>query len=380
MRPADVVLHVDELARAQAYRPAQLQDTEYRLAPVRSGAETELLSFLNGNDGEHKPQYLARVRSLIAEGRRWSRMILRSPGGEPIAFYVVGTRDNELIVPFLRIQAKRLENTIARQLLYLVREQALRESRQVVRITDPCLTKYTTLAIHENGFIHHEGNWIGLVIRACGEAAAVDAAASDAAETVNLHMQALRPGLSAIVAAEVEHSLWPTKVTDSELPSYLVPINPTWSAELFGIPQILMPRPNLLGISREHVYYRAPKPRTEQAPARLVWYVTRRGHGGIAAVIGCSRLDEVVIDKPTALYQRFRHLGVWSRDQVARAAHDGNALALRFADTEIFPRYICLPRLKHLAANFGQTLSLRSPQRISAELFAAIYQEGQTDR
>ena len=380
MRPADVVLHVDELARAQAYSPAQLQDTEYRLVPVRSGAETELLTFLNGNDGEHKPQYLARVRSNLAEGRRWSRMILRSPEGEPIAFYVVGTHDKELLVPFFRIRAKRLENTIARQLLFRIRQQALHEGRQVVRITDPCLVKDTALAIRENGFIHHDDNWIGLVIRACGSATAVDAAASDAAQTVNLHMQALRPGLSAIVAADLERTLWPAKIIDSELPTYLVPINPAWSAELFGIPQILMPRSNNLGISREHVYYRAPQPRTEQAPARLVWYVMRGGQGGIAAVIGCSRLDELITDKAPALHQRFRHLGVWSRDQVARTAHGGKALALRFAATEIFPRHVYLPRLNHLAANFGQTLSLRSPQRISTELFAAIYQEGHSDR
>jgi GNAT superfamily N-acetyltransferase len=59
MRPADVVLHVDELARAQAYRPVQLQDTAYRLAPVRSGSEEELLLFLNSGEGEHKAKYLS---------------------------------------------------------------------------------------------------------------------------------------------------------------------------------------------------------------------------------------------------------------------------------------------------------------------------------
>jgi hypothetical protein len=58
------------------------------------------------------------------------------------------------------------------------------------------------------------------------------------------------------------------------------------------VPRILMPRQDRLGISREHVYYRSPRPRVEQAPARLVWYVTGSGTDGLAAIIGCSRLEE----------------------------------------------------------------------------------------
>jgi hypothetical protein len=154
-----------------------------------------------------------------------------------------------------------------------------------------------------------------------------------------------------------------------------VTIKPQWSAELFGIPQTLTPRPNMIGLSREHVYYRSAIPRTP-ALARLVWYVTDARRGGVAAVIGCSRLDESVRDKPGALFQRFRHLGVWRQDQVTGAARNGEALALRIADTEIFPRPVTLKRLRRLASQHCQTIALRSPQKITADLFAAIYQEG----
>ena len=83
--------------------------------------------------------------------------------------------------------------------------------------------------------------------------------------------------------------------------------------------------------------------------------------------------------KPTTLFQRFRHLGVWQLDQVMQAAKHGQAQALSFADTEIFERRITLKRLRQLAADHGQTLALRSPQKITASLFAAIYQEGHRD-
>ncbi len=379
MRPADVVLHVDELARAQAYRPIELQDTKYRLTPVRSGSEADLLAFLHENEGEKKSEYMARVRLLRAEGRRWNRVLLRSPKGDPIAFYVTGANDTELVVPIFRVKTPRLENTVARQLLSIIRDQARNDGYSIVRITDPILPRYTEIAVRDNGFIRHKGSLVGFVISACADSATVNALATQAADRVDLRMPTLRPHLSPVIAAELERTLWPAKITDSDLPNYLIPIRPTWSAELFGVPRILMPRQDRLGISREHVYYRSPRPRVEQAPARLVWYVTGSGTDGLAAIIGCSRLQEVVRDKPAALYQAYRHLGVWQLEQIDRASRGNQALALRFADTEIFHRQVSLRRLRHLADENCQRLSLRSPQKISAELFAAIYQEGSRD-
>ena len=96
------------------------------------------------------------------------------------------------------------------------------------------------------------------------------------------------------------------------------------------------------------------------------------------AVIGCSRLEEVVVDKSTELHRRFQHLGVWKRDKIIESGKDGTALALRFADTEIFDTFVPLGVLKGLAEEYNQNLVLIAPQKITADLFAAIYKEGQS--
>jgi GNAT superfamily N-acetyltransferase len=375
MHPSDVIVHVDELSRAQAYQPVQLQDTRYRLAPVRSGTEVELLTFLHADGGERKSQYLELIRGIAAGGPLWSRTTLRSPDDKPIAFYATGEVGEELVVPILRIAGARLEQTTTRQILFQIRDQARRQGLRIIRITEPDLASETQRILREDGFLRLDDQWIALVIRACGDASAVNELVASTAQQAGLRLPALQPGLSAVIAADLERTMWPAKITDSLLPTYLIPIRPAWSADLFGIPQALMPRPNMIGLSREHVYYRSPTPRAA-APARLIWYVTDAQRGGVAAVIGCSRLDEAQVGSPAALFQRFRHLGVWQLDQVTRAAKAGQAQALRFADTEIFERRITLRRLRQLAASHGQTLALRSPQKIAAGLFAAIYQEG----
>jgi hypothetical protein len=241
------------------------------------------------------------------------------------------------------------------------------------------LASETQRILREEGFLRVDNHWMALAIQGCGNAPAINALVAGTAQQAGLLLPTLQPGLSAVIAADLERTMWPVKITDSLLPSYLVPIKPAWSADLFGIPQTLTPRPNMIGLSREHVYYRSTIPRVP-TPARLIWYVTDAPRGGVAAVIGCSRLDEAVIGKPTALFQRFRHLGVWQLDQVAKAAKSGQAQALRFADTEIFDRRVSLQRLRRLAADHGRTLALRSPQKITSGLFAAIYQEGRRPR
>jgi hypothetical protein len=375
MHPSDVILCVDELSRAQAYQPVQLQDTRYRLVPVRSGTEAELLTFLHSADGEQKPRYLELIRGIAAGGPAWTRTVLRNPADKPIAFYATGETGEELVVPALRIADGRLEQTTTRQILFRIRDQARREGRSIIRITEPDLASETQRILREDGFLRLEDQWIALVIRACGNTPALNALLAEAAQKVGLRLPALQPGLSAVIAADWERAMWPAKITDSLLSTYLIPIRPAWSADLFGIPQAMTPRPNMIGLSREHVYYRSPTPPTV-APARLIWYVTDASRGGIAAVIGCSRLDETLTGKPAALFQRFRHLGVWQLDQVTQAARSGQAQALRFADTEIFERQVTLRRLRQLAASHNQTLALRSPQKITADLFAAIYHEG----
>ena len=377
MRPSDVVLQLDELTRAQEYRPAQLEDTQYELAPVRSRQETDVLPFMHDSKGERKSGYLAMIRGLLADGPKWNRLILRDPRGEPVAFVVTGTDDAQLTVPVLRVRPHRLEETVTRQLLFYLRKQACAAGRNVIRITDPALADSAARAVREEGLIRDQDSWVGFSVQACGTATAIDAQLSRAASAVGLQVPPLREGLSAAIAADLERTLWPAKITDSALPSFLVPVRPQWSAELFGVPETLIPRSSMLGISREHVYYRGPHPRVVSAPARLLWYASgARKDSGVAAVIACSRLEEVITARPAELHQRFRHLGVWQQDQVAGAARNGTALALRFADTEIFPNRVSLRRLRKLASQFGQPLSLQSAKKISAQFFAAVYQEG----
>ncbi|MEW2303022.1 hypothetical protein AB0958_24135 [Streptomyces sp. NPDC006655] len=321
------------------------------------------------------------MRSLAADTVVWRRELLRDGEGHPVALYAWALDGRTLVVPVLRTADHPLEETLARQLLFLLKRLGRDCGAEIIRITDPHPSAVAKAAGGDDGFFEHDGRLVALLVNVCGTAAEVEAVAGGLARELTVEAAALHEGMPAEVAAVVERAWWPAKVTDSGLPSFMVPIKPRWSTELFNVPAMLLPRSDVLGISREHVYYRSSGHRGESVPARLLWYVSE-GPAGVESqmIVGSSRLDEVLIDTPDALFSKFEHLGVYGRAEVQEAADtSGHAMALRFSDTEIFPRPVALRRLTSLTGELGlpwSSNSLISLSKISNELFQAVYKEG----
>ncbi|GAA4063758.1 GNAT family N-acetyltransferase [Streptomyces shaanxiensis] len=376
--PSTVTLHVDELRQAQVYRPADLMGTEFRSTEVSPGAEDQLVAFFNQSGGDDGSAFAERLRSLNADTVVWRRELLRDGEGHPVALYAWALDGRTLVIPVLRTADHPLEETLARQLLFLLKRLGRDCGAEIIRIADPHPSAVAKAAAADDGFFEHDGRLVALLVNVCGTASEVEAVAGGLARELTMEAAALHAGMPAEVAAVVERAWWPAKVIDSGLPSFLVPIKPRWSTELFNVPAMLLPRSHVLGISREHVYYRSSGRRGESVPARLLWYVSE-GAAGVDGqmVVGSSRLDEVLIDTPDTLFSKFEHLGVYGRAEVQGAADaTGRAMALRFSDTEIFPKPMTLRRLTSLAKELGLPLSLISLSKISNELFQAVYKEG----
>ncbi|MEU9155754.1 GNAT family N-acetyltransferase [Streptomyces sp. NPDC048417] len=374
--PAVVAMHVEELRLAQLYRPADLMGTAFRTSTVASGGEAELVAFFDQHETDRGSVFVDRLRSLASGPPERRRELVRDADGHPVALYVWALEGDVLVVSILRTATHPLEGTLARQLLFLLKGLCRDHGGRVLKITDNHISPSAQAAASDDGFVQDDEGLIALIVDVCGTAEAVRAKAAEAASLVGRDIPVLEPGLPAAVASSAEVAWWPAKITDALLQSFLVPIEPRWSSSLFNVPATLLPRGDELGMSREHVYYRSPGHRGEQVPARLLWYMSE-GVSGQQAV-GCSRLDEVVVDDADALFERFEHLGVYGRNEVRDVADKktGLAMALRFSDTEIFPHPVSLRRLRQLSRSLEAPLPLISLSEISNKLFQAVYQEG----
>lgn len=378
LNPVDVVLHVDELATSSAYQPARLLGTEYEETQAGAGSETVLDRLLDKPGGEQRGRLVRRVRTLVKNGGRWT--IVRAADGSPVACYALNVRADHMAVLLLRVAHSSLDLTLARQLLFKFRRHCRRSGLQEVRIVDDHVPLLIRRAAEYEEFRQTEHGLSSLVIDICGSASQVGEAARAASQSSGyLDIPALTPGLAALPAARIEKALWPAKLVDSALPSFVVPIRPHWSSELFDEPPGLFTRRSELGISLEHVYYRSATPSVLKYPARILWYVTGDGSRTSGAVIGSSVLDEIVEGDPEALYERFAHLGAYSRLAVLdQAGGRGRVQALRFSFTDLFGQPVPMDVLKSLATKHGGPGTLQGPQRVTSTMFAELWRAGST--
>lgn len=372
--PDHLITRLDELARLWAYQPARLQGSDYD--QIRAGAdhEPDLMLFLDQPGGERRHELRDGLRRLARE--QTPRWLIRS-GAEPPAACYAAYLDGEILrVPLLRVANHPLGDTLARQLLWMLRQDARTQSARVIDIGDSHLSSALIRAAALDAFHRAEDHWYGWVVPVCGTGQQITEATNYARDLVHLSSGPLiRPHLAPRAAAETERALWPAKLTDSDLPHYVLPIQPRWSTDLLGYPAQLISRRAELALGREQVYYRAADSLLT-APARILWRVSQGPHNA-SEIIGTSLLDGIHVDTPAQLHAMFNRYGVLTFTDLEARANDRPALqALSFSDTELFEAPVGDRQYNELRDRWGGPKNFLGPRRIEPELFQALYMSG----
>ncbi|MBF6426074.1 GNAT family N-acetyltransferase [Nocardia cyriacigeorgica] len=372
--PDHVVTHLDKLAQASAYQPARLQNSAYDQVRASADDEHRLLEFLSKATGETYGELRDLLRRLARE--QVPRWLIRTADEPAIACYAAHLDGQILRVPLMRTIGHQLSETIARQLLWLLRRVALEQGAHVIDVSDRHVGGVLTRALATDTFHHQGENWYAWVLPICGTGQDISQAANELRRLVNAGPgPLLRPELPPRAAAEIERSLWPAKLTDSALPHYVIPIRPRWSGDLLGYPIQLTTRPVELSLGREQVYYRTHDAKLT-APARVLWRVSQSPRT-TAAIVGTSLLDAIEVDSPARLHAALGHYGVLDFPDLEEFAGGRPTVqALRFSDTELFDRPISIRTYDQLREQHGGPKAFYGPQRVSPELFAALYRAG----
>jgi GNAT superfamily N-acetyltransferase len=393
LRPADLIINIDELRREADYAPRRLSGTLSEIRLVQAGQEDFLAeNFHAGAHGETKSVFRLRLRSILSDPGSNECYVVFDLNNHPIGLVAYRrNQSNALELPLIRISRSPIAPTLVRCLLFRSLVLAAEERRSIVVITDHPDDDTVADALKEDGFVVNSEQAIRLTVPIA------DTAKQIAKHLEGLHSQnpTVRQYCSEIAhdlkdlstsssfdkASEIERLLWPAKVIDVAIPSFLVPIQPEWAKELFDeklAAQTLFGAKLELGLSREGVYYKAKTNfRQLKPPARILWYVSdAKRFAGARNLRACSRLDEVMVGKPKDLYRRFKRLGIYNWEnvfEVAKKDLDREIMALRFSDTELFKNPIEWNELQSILRSGGCNTQIQSSVRVSAELFAQLY-------
>jgi hypothetical protein len=386
--PAAFLREIDELARGDRYRPVDLAGTNVTRREVGAALVTDLADvFVNHAAGE--PLRAVRGTTELAASRAPDvRLEVIEVDHEPRGLVAWEMTDDALEVRLLRATTGIGETTIGRHLLGLLRDEAIANGRETIRVTDAYPSATVSRSFRDEGFATTgEGTIVAHPLAGMGSLADLRARARTLGSPLaDSDLFSTRPGDAAQRAGELERWFAPVRILGAGIPSFFVPIRHGWATDLVDVglaEEQILPRPWGLGLRRELVYYRSPRnPKSLPTPARLIWYVSgrARGAGMIRAV---SHLTDVAVDEHERLFHRFRALGVYDARDVNRVADakSGLAMALRFSSTVRLRRPVSLDQYRELLTGDPKSsnVMLQSVHTVDEHTFVQLLAMGDQD-
>jgi hypothetical protein len=267
------------------YAPALLENTDFAFESLAGVDLSALIPFfLMTSAAEKRGELFKAIRDLASDATHIDGRVIKAGDGDPVALMMRVRRDDRVDVPVLRLSGIH-QSTIGRHVAHLQSTFAREAGLTVTRVSDPHLSPQTARVLREEGFQEAEGCWWSVSIPLSGTKSKL-ASTLESIEGVPASVGLERASallrkkkIPTAAVAELEQRFWPMKVQGSDLPTFLVPIRPWYAMELFdsALSSNTLFRQMPLGIYREQVYYRSPRPSCGlAAPARLLWYVSQQ--------------------------------------------------------------------------------------------------------
>ncbi len=398
IHPVDFIIKLDQLRRETEYQPNRLGGTGIQEKRIQSQEiDTIIDLFLDYSQSEKKPDFRKKIRQLLSIPERFKCFTVGRMGEDPIALIAYDSSENEeLIVPIFRFRSNKFTPTIIRRCIFQCFSSAAREKRQFTRITETYLNDKTIIALEEDRFFKTEDGWLRANLAISDNALNISVFIDNLCKkSVNGYEKYL-PLIDILanqnliikpeIMADIERTLYPAKITDAEIPTYIIPIRPWFAKDLFDqelAQEVIWGAREELALKREVVYY-CTKPKISiKSPGRILWYVSATGTEGkssytvdVGAIRACSQLDEIVIGKPKDLYKMFRRLGVYNFQDVLRTAkNDENKeiMAIKFSDTQLFNNPVLFQDFEKI---LGRKIRMQTSAKIAAKEFELLYNIG----
>ncbi|MEB3343352.1 GNAT family N-acetyltransferase [Okeania sp.] len=394
IHPRDLIFQVDEIWRQTEYQPVRLAGTLLQKARVTLGQEKFLNEYFRADKlGEKKAEFQQKMLRFITETDKFDCFLVFEGEKQPLALVVYDRRKKyELEIPLMRVVDTSITATIANHLVFESISISAKEKRNFTKITDLFLPETVIRNIHQDGtFVEFNHTYLRANMAIAKTANQLSEDLEKLAVSLGKEYDFFRK-ISQLLQKKLENEnqqkelyfnlekyLWPAKIIDANLPTWIIPIKPFWAKDLFDeelANNYLFCSKTELALKRELVFYRSKGGLKPGIIGRIIWYVSNdeKFPSGTTKVIkACSRLDEVIVDKPEKLYRQFRNLGVYKLEdliKITKNKSNEDIMAIRFSDTQIFTNYITLKELQDI---LKKQITVQGIFKITPEQFAKIY-------
>jgi GNAT superfamily N-acetyltransferase len=398
LSPLELIFQIDEIRSKTEYQPIRMAGMSITKVPVQWGKEDLQTIFLSKANKEKKAEFIQKIKRFLTDKDKFECWNILENKNKIALLVYDKHKSDELEIPIIRVLDDHpIADTIIGHLIYNSILDNLKERRNFTRITDSCLSEKTTKAIKKDStFIQVSNGWLRANLFIADTALQLsdhlNIIAQTSSEDFNFCVKIANLLSSDNILQEtktlfeIEKLLFPAKIFDADIHTFIIPIKPEWAKNLFDYNlanQALFGASKIdLALNTEAVYYKSksvPKTLKPGVSGRIIWYVSKdkdKGYQDISSIRAVSRLDEVVLGKPQELFRRFQNLGIYQWNDVLDVAGgdpEKEIMAIKFSHTELLKLPIPLNEVQEVLEN---KFTMQSAYYVSKEKFAILYCRG----
>lgn len=382
-RPSEFITRLDENIQVSKYKPQKLIGTSINSISI-SSENIDYFTNLFHKPSERKSKFQKTIRDCLSSPNLFELQIISLKNNE-LAFVIFDrSTNNSLKIPVFRFLKNNLKNTLSKHILYKAISLSIKENRNKIVISDQSIDTDIESNIIDTKFFKIENNWIKINLKGITDLKNIDSLTSELPQAKNVISKiSSNHSNPFLVNYNIERHFSPLKVKELDIPTYIIPIKPVWSENLFddkSNEELALFESNYeLLLNRENVYYRSALPKILESPSRILWYVSEnkstKNKGFIRA---SSYIDEIFIDHPKKLFKQFEQLGVYKWEHISKTAKNKEKMmAFVFSDTELFKYNISLKNISKVFKNYeNKNFMAVTPIKIKTETYLALYKLG----
>ena len=395
IHPADLILHTDALLRSVEYQPQRFGESAIRIRRLTEVDIAEVVTTFADDASEGKKRFASKLRSLLSQPKEITTQLI-SHNNAPlglISYQIIPNK--KLMVNMALLAQNTLSDTLSVGMVKWMIEESLSAHVPCLCVSNTNMSLAIIIACMKFGFYGHEKNLIRLTECKCLTSAQIRAR-MDEHETTSIlpgkYCRQVRDDIDRATSSadkapliSIERNLWPLKIEDLDIPTYIVSIRPKYAMHLFDqrmSSEDLFGGDSRLLLNIENSYYRSLRGLEIMAPGRILWYVSKgeRHYQGTQAIRAVSYLNEVHKGKPKEIFGRFQHLGIYKWTDVlatARGDYKRELMAFIFSHTETFNNPVSRSCLEEIWRNeIDGKFFIHAPVKITDILFWRIYKLG----
>ena len=403
MSPGEFILSVDELSKQEDYVPSRLAGLNLQYAKMSSTDLKKIGYDFQMSENEENEENLGklhkRLRLLMADPINNSILLIKN-GETIVAVFAYALCEKVLNVKLFRISSSCLSPSIRPTLLTRLAmkliEIALKHSAELIWV-DKSIVNSTEVekSFLKSGFIKNKNQLSKVILNGVLLKSEFVAKLASINYVHGLDNPSWLSNINSSVQlvpqdiVYIEKHCWPVKLKDIVIPTYIVPIKPSYAIELFD-ENLSSSNPSLFAnermepaLSIENIYFKSSSLTIPNSPVRILWYVSHdRKLFFDSSIRACSYLDQIDIDWATKLYKRYKRLGVLDWNHILGLAKNDPhqyIACYRFSFTELLPYPIPYADLKEwYKERSGKALVVQSYTEIENKEFIELYQWGKT--